>query len=263
MPPFFPLWVVITHFLVFFLLLLARSGLEVLSAFPKPYWYTTVHRDGSGPGAPTCTSRSRPTLRANPSNARRSSPTSWRRTQLYPGLGARRRMGRCTAPRGPGTGRCDDHRSSGSGCGGGFLPHVLRDYALLADGERGALIGPRGGHRVDVRAAVGLRGRATRGAGRSAWRQLRDRAGRWGRGSRSARAGGLQPHLVRGTGRSGLPHPHAGLALRAQPRGQAAVPRPVQQDKPGHVIGPHRQHGVCRSSLSSISSCGSPSRFRA
>jgi DMSO/TMAO reductase YedYZ molybdopterin-dependent catalytic subunit/thiosulfate reductase cytochrome b subunit len=39
MPPFFPLWVVITHFLnVFFLLLLARSGLEVLSAFPKLYW---------------------------------------------------------------------------------------------------------------------------------------------------------------------------------------------------------------------------------
>jgi hypothetical protein len=23
-------------------------------------------------------------------------------------------------------------------------PHVLREYALLADGERGALIGPRG-----------------------------------------------------------------------------------------------------------------------
>lgn len=27
---------------------------------------------------------------------------------------------------------------------GGFAPHVLREYALLADGERGALIGPRG-----------------------------------------------------------------------------------------------------------------------
>lgn len=39
MPAFFPLWVVITHFLnIFFLLLLARSGLEVLSAFPKLYW---------------------------------------------------------------------------------------------------------------------------------------------------------------------------------------------------------------------------------
>ena len=25
-----------------------------------------------------------------------------------------------------------------------FPPHVLREYALLADGERGALIGPRG-----------------------------------------------------------------------------------------------------------------------
>ena len=38
-----------------------------------------------------------------------------------------------------------------------FLPHVLREYALLADGERGALVGPRGRHRLDVRAAVGLR----------------------------------------------------------------------------------------------------------
>ncbi len=27
----------------------------------------------------------------------------------------------------------------------GFPPHVLRDYALIADGERGGLIGPRGG----------------------------------------------------------------------------------------------------------------------
>ncbi len=40
MPAFFPLWMVITHFLnIFFLLLLARSGLEVLSAFPKLYWH--------------------------------------------------------------------------------------------------------------------------------------------------------------------------------------------------------------------------------
>lgn len=39
MPEFFPWWVVVTHFLnIFFLLLLARSGLEVLSAFPKLYW---------------------------------------------------------------------------------------------------------------------------------------------------------------------------------------------------------------------------------
>jgi DMSO/TMAO reductase YedYZ molybdopterin-dependent catalytic subunit/thiosulfate reductase cytochrome b subunit len=35
---FFPWWVVVTHFLnIFFMLLLARSGLEVLSAFPKLY----------------------------------------------------------------------------------------------------------------------------------------------------------------------------------------------------------------------------------
>ncbi|MDN5760761.1 MAG: molybdopterin-dependent oxidoreductase [Microlunatus sp.] len=42
MSGFFPWWVVVTHFLnIFLLLLLARSGLEVLSAFPKLYW----HRD--------------------------------------------------------------------------------------------------------------------------------------------------------------------------------------------------------------------------
>lgn len=28
--------------------------------------------------------------------------------------------------------------------GGPLPPHVLREYALLADGERGALVGPRG-----------------------------------------------------------------------------------------------------------------------
>lgn len=39
-PDFFPWWVVVTHFLnIFFMLLLARSGLEVLSAFPKLYWH--------------------------------------------------------------------------------------------------------------------------------------------------------------------------------------------------------------------------------
>ena len=37
-----------------------------------------------------------------------------------------------------------------------FPPHVLREYALLADGERGALVGPRGRHRVAVRAALAL-----------------------------------------------------------------------------------------------------------
>lgn len=35
----FPLWIVITHFVnIFFMLMLARSGLEVLSALPKFYW---------------------------------------------------------------------------------------------------------------------------------------------------------------------------------------------------------------------------------
>lgn len=39
MPGWFPMWVVVTHFLnIFFMLLLFRSGIEVLSAFPKFYW---------------------------------------------------------------------------------------------------------------------------------------------------------------------------------------------------------------------------------
>jgi len=39
-PEFFPFWIVITHFLnIFFMLLLFRSGIEVLSAFPKLYWH--------------------------------------------------------------------------------------------------------------------------------------------------------------------------------------------------------------------------------
>ncbi len=46
MPGFFPVWVIVTHFLnIFFMLLLFRSGLEVLSAFPKLYW-----RDDCPPG---------------------------------------------------------------------------------------------------------------------------------------------------------------------------------------------------------------------
>jgi len=46
MPSFFPWWVVVTHFLnIFFMVLLFRSGLEVLSAFPKFYW-----RDDCTPG---------------------------------------------------------------------------------------------------------------------------------------------------------------------------------------------------------------------
>lgn len=46
MPGFFPMWIVVTHFLnIFFMLLLFRSGIEVLSAFPKFYW-----DDGCPPG---------------------------------------------------------------------------------------------------------------------------------------------------------------------------------------------------------------------
>ncbi|WP_285244040.1 molybdopterin-dependent oxidoreductase [Pseudarthrobacter sp. fls2-241-R2A-127] len=40
MPEFFPAWVVITHFLnLALMLMLFRSGIEVLSAFPKLYWH--------------------------------------------------------------------------------------------------------------------------------------------------------------------------------------------------------------------------------
>lgn len=46
MTPFFPLWVVVTHFLnLFFMLLMFRSGLQILSSFPKLYW-----RDDCPPG---------------------------------------------------------------------------------------------------------------------------------------------------------------------------------------------------------------------
>jgi DMSO/TMAO reductase YedYZ molybdopterin-dependent catalytic subunit/thiosulfate reductase cytochrome b subunit len=39
-PAFFPYWVVVLHFLnIFLMFLLFRSGLEVLSAFPKLYWH--------------------------------------------------------------------------------------------------------------------------------------------------------------------------------------------------------------------------------
>jgi len=39
-PTFFPMWVVVTHFLnIFLMVLMFRSGIEVLSAFPKLYWY--------------------------------------------------------------------------------------------------------------------------------------------------------------------------------------------------------------------------------
>lgn len=35
----FPLWIIVTHFLnILFMLMMARSGLEILSAFPKLYW---------------------------------------------------------------------------------------------------------------------------------------------------------------------------------------------------------------------------------
>ncbi|MGI8677559.1 MAG: glycoside hydrolase family 15 protein [Jatrophihabitans sp.] len=36
------------------------------------------------------------------------------------------------------------HSSAAAGGGGAPVPHVLREYALLADGERGAMLGPRG-----------------------------------------------------------------------------------------------------------------------
>lgn len=39
-PPFYPWWVIVTHLLnITFLLMLGRSGIEVLSSFPKLYWH--------------------------------------------------------------------------------------------------------------------------------------------------------------------------------------------------------------------------------
>ena len=35
-------------------------------------------------------------------------------------------------------------RVGGSVPAGGELPHILREYALLADGERGVIVGPDG-----------------------------------------------------------------------------------------------------------------------
>ncbi len=35
-------------------------------------------------------------------------------------------------------------REAGPGYAGDFPPRVLREYALLADGERGILVGPQG-----------------------------------------------------------------------------------------------------------------------
>ena len=53
MPSFFPYWVVITHFLnLFFMVLLFRSGLEVLSAFPKLYCNDDCPPGGNGRGSP-------------------------------------------------------------------------------------------------------------------------------------------------------------------------------------------------------------------
>jgi DMSO/TMAO reductase YedYZ molybdopterin-dependent catalytic subunit/thiosulfate reductase cytochrome b subunit len=40
----FPAWIIVTHFLnIVFLSLMARSGIEVLSAFPKLYWITSCY----------------------------------------------------------------------------------------------------------------------------------------------------------------------------------------------------------------------------
>src|SRR5581483_5147339 len=44
----------------------------------------------------------------------------------------------------PGTVRPAGRGDEGGAAGGPFPPHVLREYAFLADGERGALVGPRG-----------------------------------------------------------------------------------------------------------------------
>ena len=42
-------------------------------------------------------------------------------------------------------GRIDGWRRGSGAAMPLFHPHVLRDYALIADGERGAIVSPRGG----------------------------------------------------------------------------------------------------------------------
>jgi alpha,alpha-trehalase len=98
--------VVLTHFLnIFFLLLLARSGLEVLSAFPKLYW-----NDHRPPGR------------------------EWARfSKKTYGADFRRILG-----------RDEIVTATSNATPSGFAPEVLREYALLADGERGILLGPQG-----------------------------------------------------------------------------------------------------------------------
>ena len=67
----------------------------------------------------------------------------------------RRRLATGIARTGRGDRRERPPRAPRHGCAP--APHVLREYALLADGERGAVLGPARRHRLDVRAALGQR----------------------------------------------------------------------------------------------------------
>ena len=56
------------------------------------------------------------------------------------------------------------------------IPHALREYAFVADGERGALIGPQGHYAWMCFPVLGLTGRVHQPARRA--RRLSDRPGR-------------------------------------------------------------------------------------
>ena len=77
-----PIWLVITHFLnILFMTLLARSGLEVLSAFPKLYL-----RDDCMPGGELVRfTKKRSAPAAHPTWSSLEEEEAWPRTIALPG----------------------------------------------------------------------------------------------------------------------------------------------------------------------------------
>ena len=112
-------------------------------------------------------------------------------------------------------------------------PRVLREYALVADGERGAVIGPDGSIGVALRAALGQPGRLQRPARRP--RPVHDQPGR-----PLARVGRLlrerQPDLAQPLGRRHQDRMQGGArdARRPAPGRAAAPDRGDRRHRQGH-----------------------------